>query len=54
MIRSPEQIDYIRSYNGGTMMLRFQVSNLRNHDVEWNVLFIDFPRMEVVKTDTAN
>ena len=54
MIRSTEQIDYIHPNNSGTMMLRFQVSNLRNHDVEWNVLFIDFPRMEVVKTDTAN
>lgn len=54
MLRNSEQTDYIRSYTGSTMMLRFQVSNLRNHDVEWNVLFIDFPRMEVVKTDSAN
>jgi len=51
MFRQPEQIDYIHSCIGGTMMLRFQVSNLRNHDVEWNVLFLDFPRMEIVNSD---
>ena len=48
MFRQPDEINYIRSRTGGTMMLRFEVSNLRNHDVEWNVLFVDFPKLEVV------
>lgn len=47
MFRDPGQIDYIRSRTGGTLMLRFEVSNLRNHDVEWNVLFVDFPKLEI-------
>lgn len=49
VFREPEKISMLRSYTGGTLMLRFQVSSLRNHDVEWNVLFVDFPRMEVVQ-----
>lgn len=50
MFRSPEHISYYHTGSGGTMMLRFQVNNLRNHNVEWNVLFVDFPNMEVVQT----
>lgn len=47
----PEDIGGLRSRTGGTLMLRFQVASLRNHDLEWNVLFIDFPRMEVTDGD---
>lgn len=50
MFRDPDQISYYRTNTGSTMMLRFQVDNLRNHDVEWNVLFVDFPKMEAVQT----
>lgn len=50
MFRDPGQIDYIRSRTGGTMMLRFEVSNLRNYDVEWDVLFVDFPKLEIAPT----
>ena len=52
--KHPQSIHAPSYRSGGTLMLRFQVRNLRNHAVEWNVLFIDFPRMEVVKTDAAN
>lgn len=50
MFQDPDQISYYRTNTGGTMMLRFQVNNLRNYDVEWNVLFVDFPQMEVVQS----
>lgn len=44
----------MRSHNGGTMMLRFQVHNLRSNEVEWNVLFLDFPEMEIENADPDN
>ena len=47
--KNAEDIAMLRSWEGGTLMLRFQVQNLRNHDLEWNVLFVDFPRLQ--KTD---
>lgn len=47
--KNAEDIAMLRSWEGGTLMLRFQVQDLRNHDLEWNVLFVDFPRLQ--KTD---
>lgn len=38
----------VRSIEERTLMLRFQVRNLRNNNIEWNALFIDLPRMTVV------
>ncbi len=47
--KNAEDIAMLRSWSGGTLMLRFQVQDLRSHDLEWNVLFVDFPRLQ--KTD---
>ena len=47
--KNAEDIAMLRSWDGGTLMLRFQVQDLRSHDLEWNVLFVDFPRLQ--KTD---
>lgn len=47
--KNAEDIAMLRAWSGGTLMLRFQVQDLRGHDLEWNVLFVDFPRLQ--KTD---
>ncbi len=48
--KDAEDIAFLRVHGGHTLMLRFQVYNLRNHALEWNVLFVDFPQMEAVET----
>lgn len=40
---------YVR--NGGTLMLNFLVFNLRNHQIERNVLYVDFPSIDIVERD---
>ena len=53
VFRHPEKLAHIKTRGRHTMMLRFQVVNLRNHDVEWNALFIDLPSMDVTEGDTV-
>lgn len=45
-----EELAELRSRSGGTLMLNFTVFNLSNHDREWNVLYIDFPRIETIES----
>lgn len=53
--KHPEQLDErIRGKLEHTIMLRFQVYNLRSHDLEWNVLFLDLPKMEIEHTTPGN
>ena len=47
VFKHPEDISPVEVLGSSTIMLRFQIGNLRNHDVEWDVLFIDLPQMEV-------
>lgn len=55
VFKHPERLnDHIRVSGAHTIMLRFEVSNLRNHDVEWNVLFLDLPEMEIENTAPVN
>ncbi len=49
--KDAEDIAFLRVHGGHTLMLRFQVYNLRNHALEWNVFFVDFPQMDLVNTD---
>lgn len=49
-----EKLTELRSRSGGTLMLNFTVFNLSNHDREWNVLYIDFPRIETIERDPLN
>ena len=49
--KNAEDIAFLRVHGGHTLMLRFQVYNLRNHALEWNVLFVDFPQMETIETN---
>lgn len=49
-----EELTELRYRSGGTLMLNFTVGNLRNHDTEWNVLYIDFPRIETIDRDPLN
>ncbi len=49
-----EELTELRYRSGGTLMLNFTVDNLRNHDMEWNVLYIDFPRIETIEKDPLN
>ncbi len=46
-----EELFELRSISGGTLMLNFRVFNLSNHDIEQNVLYVDFPQMEMVEND---
>ena len=49
-----EALTELRYRSGGTLMINFVVDNLRNHDTEWNVLYIDFPRIETIDRDPLN
>lgn len=51
ILRDEKALTQLRAISGGTLMLRFTVDNLRNHDTEYNVLYIDFPRIETVEKD---
>lgn len=43
-----EDLSSTDALSNSTLMLRFEVENLRNQTFEWNVLFIDLPAMKVV------
>lgn len=49
--RDIEKLTRLRAYTGDTLMLRFRVFNLANHDREWNVIYVDCPQMEAVERD---
>ena len=49
--KHPELLSEIRSCGAHTLMFRFEVNDLATHDLEWNALFIDLPRMEVVHSN---
>lgn len=49
-----EELTELRHRDGGTLMLNFNVFNLSNHDIERNVLYIDFPRIETIDKDPLN
>ena len=46
-----ETLEDIRTRGSHTLMFRFEVNNLATHDLEWNALFVDLPKMEVVHSD---
>ena len=49
--RDIDKLNRLRAFTGDTLMLRFVVHNLANHNIERNVLFVDCPQMEAVERD---
>ena len=49
--RDMEKLTRLRAFTGDTLMLRFQVFNLANHELERNVIFVDCPQMEPAEKD---
>ena len=51
MIRDSKFLSNLNIADGGTLTLNYRVMDLRNHDMEHNVLYVDFPRIETVEKD---
>jgi len=51
MIRDSKFLSNLNIADGGTLTLNFRIMDLRNHDMEHNVLYVDFPRIETVEKD---
>lgn len=49
--RDIEKLTKYLAFTDDTLMLRFRVFNLANHDTERNVIFVDCPQMEAVERD---
>lgn len=50
-IRDSKFLSSLNIADGGTLTLNYRVMDLRNHDMEYNVLHVDFPQIKSVDDD---